>query len=210
LTKVTDRNWQKAAAGFWGTLKHRNLHSVHFSSQSEEWYTPPAVIYRVLKVLGAVDLDPCSNPGVPVIPAARHFTKEQDGLNCEWHGRVYMNPPYGFAIKKWIRKLVQEYRAGRVTEAIVLIPARTDTGWFRRLRRYPICFVRGRLRFRGAKNSAPFPSAIVYLGEHKQEFREAFRDIGEVWVRWSSHKPVQLNKTSSEEGIDVAEIHEVN
>lgn len=72
-----------------------------YSSESEEWYTPPDVLGRV-RLLGEIDLDPCSNGGSPIVPARRHFTKEDDGLVREWAGFVYMNPPYGRGIDEWI------------------------------------------------------------------------------------------------------------
>jgi len=101
--------------------------AVHFSSASDEWLTPPHIIARVVQVLGAIDLDPCSNDhGAPNVPAARHFTAADDGLAQPWVGRVFMNSPYGRSIGRWVDKLVGEYEAGRVTQAIALLPARTQ------------------------------------------------------------------------------------
>ena len=86
-----------------------------------------------------------------------------DGLAQAWHGRVYLNPPYGHAIDAWIAKLVNEHNASEVEAAIALVPARTDTAWFARLDPYPRVFVAGRLTFSNAAHSAPFPSAVAYL-----------------------------------------------
>jgi site-specific DNA-methyltransferase (adenine-specific) len=94
-----------------------------------------------------------------------------------------MNPPYGRAIGHWVAKLCVEYRAGRVTTAIALLPARTDTRWWRDVADFPICFVSGRLRFSGHPNSAPFPSALVYLGDDWAGFVRTFRDIGIISYR---------------------------
>ena len=157
--------------------------NVHFSSGSDEWYTPQQIIERTVTALGAIDLDPCSNPENSV-PAATHFTRETDGLAHEWHGRVYMNPPYGDEISDWVRKLTAEYSLGHVDQAIALVPARVDTEWFQQLRDCTICFVRGRLKFSGARNSAPFPSAVVYVGTDMESFHRAFADLGDIWVRW--------------------------
>ena len=79
-------------------------HAVHFSSDSADWYTPDHIIQRVMEVLGDIDLDPCADPD-RTIPAATHFTPEGDGLSRGWHGRVYMNPPYGKEIARWVTKL---------------------------------------------------------------------------------------------------------
>ena len=152
-----------------------------YSSLSGEWATPPEIVDRIVAALGSIDLDPCSDGNT--IPATTHYTEKDDGLTKQWAGRVYMNPPYGTGIKRWISKLADEFEQGEVTEAIALVPARTDTAWFRRLANYPVCFIRGRLRFGGMENSAPFPSAAVYLGPDSSRFREVFSDIGDVYER---------------------------
>lgn len=155
---------------------------VHFSSETPEWYTPQHIIDRVLKVMGEIDIDPCSNDkDSPNVPAAQYYTQEDDGLSFEWRGRIYMNPPYGREISDWVNHLVKEWDAGRTTEAIALAPARTDTVWFRWLRRFPRCFVWGRLKFSESENSAPFPSMVVYLGQNLRGFIEAFGDIGDIY-----------------------------
>lgn len=155
------------------------------SSDSPEWYTPDEVIERVLTVLGSIDLDPCSNSkSQPRIPAARHYTADDDGLAQPWRGRVYMNPPYGRGIFAWIEKLAEEYRDGNVTEAIALVPARVDTAWWRQFPRdVRVCFVSGRLKFSGYKDAAPFPSVAAYLGPNGDAFTRAFADFGDLWRR---------------------------
>ena len=160
--------------------------NVHFSSESPEWYTPPHVIDAVLEVLGEIDLDPCADAERSV-PAAAHLTEDDDGLGFEWSGRVYMNPPYGSVISQWVAKLARSYEGGDIQAAVALVPARTDTEWFSRLRDYPRCFIRGRLKFSGHENSAPFPSAAFYLGPRDSEgegrFAEVFGRLGDVFER---------------------------
>ena len=155
---------------------------VHFSSDSVEHYTPPEIIEAVVACLGAIDLDPCSDDEYHV-PATRAYTRTDDGLRQPWSGRVYMNPPYGRDIEPWVAKLVAEHVSGNVTEAIALVPARTDTQWFRLLRDYVCCFVTGRLTFIGNDDPAPFPSALFYLGNDIDAFYRAFNPIGDVWQR---------------------------
>jgi len=130
-------------------------------------------------------------------PAQEHYTREDDGLAHIWRGKVYMNPPYGRELPVWIDKLLGEYRSRRVEEAIALLPARTDTQWFRRLRRFPRCFLWGRLRFSEACNGAPSPSMTVYLGARWERFVEVFSDIGDVYalVRWSGLGSSASNST---------------
>lgn len=159
-----------------------NRLAVHHSSDTGEWYTPKHIIAAVVETLGAIDLDPCSNPGEPAIPAARHFTYVDDGLKQEWSGRVYMNPPYGRGIGDWTEKLRLAHEAGEVPEAVALVPARTDTGWMHALSDYPRCFIRGRLSFSGHDNAAPFPSCAVYFGVDPYGFARAFGDLGDTYV----------------------------
>jgi hypothetical protein len=158
--------------------------AVHFSSATPEHYTPQVIIDATRACMGEIDLDPCSNSLTdPVVPAKRHFTADDDGLRWQWHGRIYMNPPYGRQIDSWIAKLCEEHEAGRVTEAIALVPARTDTQWWLRLRDYPVCFIQGRLTFGGNTDPAPFPSAVFYLGEEIGNFYRAFYELGDCWQR---------------------------
>ncbi|SHJ64952.1 DNA N-6-adenine-methyltransferase (Dam) [Desulfofundulus thermosubterraneus DSM 16057] len=72
-----------------------------------------------------------------------------------------MNPPYGREIGRWVENACNEARRGTVV--VALLPARTDTRWWHRyvMRAVVIRFVEGRLKFGGAENSAPFPSAVV-------------------------------------------------
>jgi site-specific DNA-methyltransferase (adenine-specific) len=130
----------------------------HFSSQTDEWATPPEVFARLDAEFGFT-LDPCATPENAT--CLRYFTRETDGLAQDWSGEVvFMNPPYGRAIGLWIQKAHQEAQRGATV--VCLIPARTDTAyWHDYCMRGEIRFLRGRLKFGEATNSAPFPSAVV-------------------------------------------------
>ena len=158
------------------------------SSDSPEWYTPSDIVSRVVKVLDGIDLDPCSNShDNPNVPAGAHYTQADDGLSQPWHGTVYMNPPYGRGIDQWVQKLRDEFYMGNVVAAVALVPARTDTRWFRILRDFPVCFLDGRLRFHNGDDSgdaAPFPSCAFYLGDQDVLFNEVFAPVGDVYLRW--------------------------
>jgi phage N-6-adenine-methyltransferase len=160
-----------------------------YTSETPEWYTPEIIIESVLELFGTIDLDPCSNgKGADAnVPAKEHYTHEDDGLSRAWHGKVYMNPPYGREVAQWVEKVTAEYQAGNISEAIVLIAARTDTRWFNLLVNNggTWCAVEGRLIFStpGMKtsNSAPFPSAIFYLGDNQQDFYHCFKHHGPIY-----------------------------
>lgn len=156
---------------------------VHFTSNTPEWYTPPEIIERTVHLFGVIDLDPCSNTGKANVPSRKHFTESDDGLTHPWNGRVYMNPPYGDVIGLWVSKLANEVSSKRVKEAIALVPARTDTEWWQSLRDTSVCLVKGRLKFSGHENSAPFPSAVAYFGGRRAMFARYFGDLGDVWER---------------------------
>jgi len=155
--------------------------SVHFLSESSEWTTPEIIINKTIELFGEIDLDPCSNPEFPNVPAKTHFTKEDDGLSKEWKGKVYMNPPYGQEIKSWIVHLCEQFEKGNTQEAIALTPSRTDTEWFQRMKTYPRCFIWGRLKFGDSGNSAPFPSMVVYLGKNIEGFVQIFSGTGDMY-----------------------------
>jgi len=156
--------------------------AVHHSSESPEHYTPPEIVALVCECLGEIDLDPCSNAD-RTVPAKQHYTLNDDGLTQPWQGRVYMNPPYGEGIGRWVSRLCAEHERGTVSEAIALVPARPDTQWFKGLRNYVCCFVEGRLTFGGSTDPAPFPSAIFYLGDDIGKFYHHFVNTGDIWQR---------------------------
>lgn len=106
-------------------------------------------------------LDPCAD--IINHKCERYFTKEDDGLQQSWKNHVvFCNPPYGKAIKEWVKKSYEESR-DKNTTVVMLIPARTDTAWFHEFiyGKAEIRFVRGRLKFGDSKNAAPFPSMVV-------------------------------------------------
>jgi len=106
-------------------------------------------------------VDVCASP--ENAKCSRYFTREQDGLSQEWRGVCWMNPPYGRTIREWMRKAHESAQGGAVV--VCLVPARPDTAWWHDYcEAAEVRFIRGRLKFGGAKNGAPFPSAIVVMG----------------------------------------------
>ncbi|MBD3929922.1 adenine methyltransferase [Staphylococcus sp. EG-SA-6] len=134
--------------------------NVHFSSKSNEWTTPQHLFDELNQEFNFT-LDPCATE--ENAKCSKHFTIEDDGLSKDWSNDVvFMNPPYGREIKKWIKKAYEESLNGATV--VCLIPARTDTMYWHDFifdKADDIRFLKGRLKFGNGKNSAPFPSAIV-------------------------------------------------
>jgi ParB family chromosome partitioning protein len=136
-------------------------------------------------VLGAIDLDPASSEIAQRVARARtFFAAEDDGLAHEWHGRVWLNPPYSRdLVAKFVDKLLLEIRAKRTHTAILLVHTYTDTQWFRRAAAASaaICFTK-RLRFwspDGRSNRSPTQGqALLYYGPNISQFRTSFEAFG--------------------------------
>lgn len=127
-----------------------------FMSQTDEW-TTPQLLYNELDREFNFELDPAAT--IENHKCKLYFTAEDNGLQKNWDNyRVFCNPPYGRQIYKWVEKA---YKTKGLV--VMLLPARTDTRWFHDFiyNKAEIRFLKGRLKFGNAKNSAPFPSMIV-------------------------------------------------
>ena len=134
---------------------------VHFSSASVNWATPQD-FFDKLNAEFNFTLDPCADDDNH--KCAKYYTEKQNGLKQDWSGEVvFCNPPYGSVISKWVQKCFNEVYSGHCKCAVMLIPARTDTRWFHDYiyNKAEVRFVKGRLKFGGSNNSAPFPSMVV-------------------------------------------------
>jgi len=132
--------------------------NVHFMSQKLDWQTPDDV-YGKLNAEFNFDFDPC--PHNPTF----------DGLSIDWKESNFVNPPYGREIPRWIKKGYEEHLKGKTV--VFLIPSRTDTKWWHDyvMKAKEIRFIKGRLKFKGATNSAPFPSCIVIFKRRRWDER---------------------------------------
>jgi hypothetical protein len=131
-------------------------------AQTVVWLTPP----ELLAALGPFDLDPCAPIDRPWDTAAQHYTERDDGLKQPWHGRVWLNPPYGLESRAWLDKMI---RHGRGT---ALVFARTETEMFFRYLWHSasaLLFLEGRLNFHlpdgtRAERNAGAPSVLAAYG----------------------------------------------
>ena len=132
------------------------------TSNSAEWETPQD-FFDKLDAEFQFTLDVCAT--AENRKCALFYTLTDDALILSWAGNVcWMNPPYGRAIVNWVRKAYEE---GQKPDTVVvcLVPSRTDTRWWHDYcMKGEIRFIKGRLKFSGHSNSAPFPSAVVIFG----------------------------------------------
>ena len=140
-----------------GVGGHHSPHHGH----SDDWLTPPELV----AALGPFDLDPCASPTQPWRTAAAQWT--EGGLERNWFGRVFLNPPYGSSTGRWLERLAAH------GNGIALVFARTETAAFF-AHVWPcasaLLFLRRRLHFhhpngRRAKFNSGAPSVLVAYGE---------------------------------------------
>ena len=160
------------------------------TSNSSDWLTPPDLAERIRELGSGIALDPCANrQGFVKATVEWHGPPGVDGLDGDWvlaaaGGLVFVNPPYGRGLCDWTGKVLEE--ANRGAEIALLLPARTDTAYWKDvIHAQEICFIWGRLRFhapgRGPVTSATFPSVLAYFGEREGRFRRIFGELG--WMR---------------------------
>lgn len=128
-----------------------------FSQKTDVWATPQHV-FDVLNEEFKFTLDPCTNG--ENAKCGKFYTDSDDGLSKDWSGEVvFMNPPYSDC-KSWMKKAMESADIGATV--VCLVPSRTDTKWWHEYAmRGEIRLIKGRLKFGDAKDSAPFPSAII-------------------------------------------------
>jgi phage N-6-adenine-methyltransferase len=155
-----------------------------------EWYTPAQELELARRVLGAFDLTPFSNDIAQKIAKAKvYYTIKDDAFKHEWHGRTFMNPPYSKTddiCERAVKKLVEEFRAGNVPEAIMLVNNSTDTDWWRLAYEAcsAVCFTLHRIKFYNPQDELAAPtqgSAFLYFGKHPDKFFEVFKERGNCW-----------------------------
>lgn len=134
-----------------------------FTSRTDEWETPKDFFDTMNKEFH-FNLDVCATKVNE--KCEKYYTKKENGLCQQWHGNCWMNPPYGREIGKWMKKALEASKEGALVAC--LVPARTDTAWWHEYAmKGEIRFIRGRLKFGGSQNSAPFPSAVVIFRPQK-------------------------------------------
>lgn len=153
------------------------MDKVLFSSESVEWETP-SILFNKLNSVFNFNLDVCATKYNT--KCSNYYSIEDNGLEKEWSGNCWCNPPYGRSLTgKWIEKAIMEV-LNRNANVVLLVPARTDTIWFHdyiyKKQYTEILFLRGRLKFGNSKNSAPFPSMIIVVSKNR-DFLNLLREV---------------------------------
>ena len=154
------------------------------NSGDNEWYTPEEYIAAAVRVMGGIDLDPASSPTAnDNVGAATFYTAQDNGLIQPWNGRLWMNPPYAQPlIGQFAERMAEQYRAGNVKAAIVLVNNGTETQWFQTLAAVAsaVCFPKGRIKFwHPDKVAVPLQGqAFLYIGDEPEVFDAEFAQFG--------------------------------
>jgi len=163
----------------------------HISSKQNDWYTPGKYIEAARSTLGIIDIDPASSElAQETVKATTYFTEETNGLDKEWLGKVWMNPPYSMPeIQQFIDKLFES----NVEEWIVLTNNSSDTGWFHKLLDGAdlVCFTKGRVGFeniQGDTMATRQGQTFFYKGKNHIKFIEEFNRFGAIMEVLHVHK----------------------
>ena len=156
------------------------------NSGENEWYTRKSIIEAAREVMGGIDLDPAASAASnEVVKALRFFAKEEDGLQREWAGRIWLNPPYAQPfIARFCAKLLLEVQAGHTHEAIAFVNNATETLWFQGVMQHAsaACFPKGRNHFwfPGVESAPLQGQVLIYIGSNRETFARVFAPYGFV------------------------------
>jgi hypothetical protein len=198
VTEIQSHRWQKRAgkdekeldaligkykAKILGLFSEKDSELVQ-QSLSSEHYTPARYVAAARRVMGGIDLDPASCAEAnEIVKAKRFYSEDENGLEKEWPGRIWLNPPYGGKTAAFIEKLIDETAAGHIAEATVLVNAHcTDAAWFRALWDGLLCFTDHRINFYGdeERSGSTHGSVFAYFGPNQTLFVELFSEFGAV------------------------------
>ena len=165
-------------------IKAGNTH-VGKNTGENEWYTPEKFIEAARSVMGSIDIDPASSElANKTVKATVFFSKDDCGLNRDWSGNVWMNPPYAQPLMNdFAAKLVEQLP--NINAAIVLVNNATETKWFQSMSQESaaICFPETRIKFVDVNGNLGAPlqgQAILYFGDDTQAFSNVFSKFGLV------------------------------
>ena len=143
-----------------------SLNNSLYSSDKMDWGTP-IFLFKYLNALFNFTLDACAGPTNYKHP--NYFSVDMNALTRNWHGRVFLNPPYGKNIGNWISKARQEVESGNAECVVCLVPVRSDSKWWHAncMLANEIWLLDQRIEFEGSTNKAPFPVALIIFNGSK-------------------------------------------
>jgi ParB family chromosome partitioning protein len=182
---------------------------VEFPQKSNEWYTPARYIEAARTVMGGIDLDPAScELANQTIKATRYYSKEDNGLQHTWHGRIWLNPPFGRVHPElkgstksyqlyFMHTLLEKHQSGEIEQAIALVFGTSACmPWFQPFWQFPICIAKSRIEFDkpdGSKDHFGYGNMFVYLGPYELLFIDVFGQFGTIAKRVSQPKVQYVN-----------------
>lgn len=162
-------------------LKEIKKPHVTINSHDDEWYTPAVYIEAAREVMGSIDLDPASNDFAnETVKASVYYDEARNGLEQEWWGNIWLNPPYSSAL---IQQFAEKLADSLFRQAIVLVNNATETAWFRTLieNADAVVFPTGRIKYRkrdGEKGTPLQGQAFIYFGDAPGRFLKVFSEFG--------------------------------
>lgn len=172
--------------------------SVTHEGQTNTWFTPQEIV----TTLGPFDLDPCTQTFRPYDTAARHICEDagECGLASKWEGRVWLNPPYGKAIPKWLGKLADH------GNGIALVFSRTETGWGQAMigRADAVNFIKGRIAFirKDGKPSTNAGTGSMLLAFGRENVEAIKRLPGVIFMQNALHELLPPHASESSSSAD--------
>jgi DNA N-6-adenine-methyltransferase (Dam) len=174
----------KEPASIAGCLQWNAPSKFDYLTGEYEWYTPAPIVEAARTVMGGgIDLDPASSAYAQrIVKATEYYTEKTNGLEHEWHGRVFLNPPFRHpTIRHFAEKLLA---SPDVSQAVWISNACIEVAWWQALAiKGLVCFHAGRIKFdspKGPAGSPPDGQTLIYLGPNHETFRTVFRSFGVV------------------------------
>lgn len=181
IERSIEQNEAPTTAGALKAIQEVKKPHVTINSHDDEWYTPAVYIEAAREVMGSIDLDPASNDFAnETVKASVYYDEARNGLEQEWWGNIWLNPPYSSAL---IQQFAEKLADSLFRQAIVLVNNATETAWFRTLieNADAVVFPTGRIKYRkrdGEKGTPLQGQAFIYFGDAPGRFLKVFSEFG--------------------------------
>jgi hypothetical protein len=184
IEKIKEAGEEVSRAAVIRVLENKSVLVTKMTGNNER-YTPAIYIEAARAAMGSIDVDPASNKHAQkTIQAGKYYTAKNSGLDADWAGNVWLNPPYEKGlVDLFADKLLLELEAGNTTAAIVLTNNSTDSGWFQKLfiAASATAFPKKRIQFYDANDEKTSPTngqTFFYFGNRACDFQTEFSKFG--------------------------------